>query len=302
MFRDSGNSRCWSCSNGRNSICENVLVELYGGEFLEYRRLLRGGEAEDMGLLHLEFEDDEDEFVDDSERVFVGWEWPPTAVDHEDPLFERGRAYLASRGINDDVIRKYDIRFSPGENRVLFPYVIDGELVGWQGRLCGSDRIVDTLTGITRTIPKALTKLQEGIQSHYVMFSQNLQKSAHAVLTEGPISGLKTDLCGGSVTTLGKGVTENQLKWVADRVKRVYLALDSDAGDDMTRAANFLMGRNIEVYLMRVPEHVIERLAKQNKKADLGDCTFEEAYGAFMVAQRWEPGQIAMSIDGELIF
>lgn len=298
---------CWYCSTTDNfqGACEYVLVALYGGAFAEYRRQLRGDEAPQMGLIHLEFDDpwgDDETFVDDRDPVFFGTDYPPTVVDREDHRFAIGRAYLASRGLDEAIIRKYDIRYSPADNRVLFPYVLGGEVVGWQGRLCGPNVIYDTLTGRKRELPKALTTIQEGIQNNYVMFAQNLVRSPHAILTEGPVSALKAELCGGNVCTLGKGVSESQLRFVAERVKRVYMALDADAGTDITRATNFLIGLGIEVYLMRVPPAVTARLKTQGKKADLGDCTFEEAKQAFDAAKEWVPGQMAISLGGELLF
>jgi hypothetical protein len=306
MYKESGNFKCWVCAeaDGFRGACEKALVAIYGGDYQDYAKVLRGGEVPDMGPLQLEFRDDDSEsdlFVDDREPVFNGWEWPPTAVDADDPRFAPGRSYLMGRGIGETIIRKYDIRYSPGENRVLFPYVINGELVGWQGRICGPNVLFDTITGRTREIPKALTKIQEGIQGNYVMFAQNLERSPHAVLTEGPITGLKAELCGGNVTTLGKGVTPAQLRWVASKVKRMYLALDPDAGEDIMRSGDFLAGLDIEAFLMRVPQHVTERLAKVGKKADFGDCTPEEVLKAFEDAERWRPGQLALSMGGELL-
>lgn len=302
MYKASGNFRCWSCeADGFKGAAEKALVALYGGNYEDYRRLLRGGEPETLGLLQLDFDDDDDLFVDES-ADFTGWEWSPMAVAADEPAFAPGRAYLLGRGIGDDIIKKYDIRYSPAEKRVLFPYVLGGELVGWQGRLIVPNVIVDSLTGKKRELPKALTTIQPGIQGNYVMFAANLDRSAHAVITEGPVSGLKTELCGGNVVSLGKGVTPSQLDFVAKRVGRVYLALDSDAGDDITRAANILLSMGTEVMLMRVPQQVIARQRALGKSADFGDCTPEEALQAFRDANCWRPGQAAISLGGELVF
>jgi hypothetical protein len=302
MYRSTGFFQCWVCAaDGFKGPCEKALVELYGGNLKDYQKILRDGGAETLGIINVNLDDDDDDLVvDDSERRFVGWEWSPSAVEFGDPLFERARIYLSSRGIDEVIIKKYGIRYLPGENRVLFPYVIDGELVGWQGRICGPNIIVDSLTGRVREIPKALTKIQDGIQSNYVMCSENLTRSPHAVIAEGPISCYKAELCGGNVCTLGKGVSKSQLKWITDRVKKVYLALDPDASTDISRIANYLTSQGIEVYLMLVPEHVTLRLEESGKKADFGDCTFEEVHYSFLRAKEWNPGQIVISVGSRL--
>ena len=300
-----GASKCWVCGDALRGYAEKALVALYGGEYAEYRKILRGEDNTPIGGLRLEFEDhwgDEDLYIDDSEAPVVGWEWPPTAVDSTEEAFEPGRQYLLGRGLNDAVIKKYGIRYMPGEKRVCFPYRVRGEVVGWQGRYILKTEYIDRISGRKRSIPKALTTLQPDIQNRYVMFAENLAHSAHAVISEGPITALKAELCGGNVCTLGKNVSDAQVKLIADRVGTVYLAADQDAGTDINALATRFIARGTEVRLMKIPEVVMKAWEGKDKQPDFGDCTFEQVREAFDAARIWLPGQFAMSLGGKLYF
>ena len=302
-----GRCICWRCGPALSGMAEKALVALYGGDFAEYRRQLRGEVDLPIGGIELEFEDhwgEEDLFVDTREPALVGYEWPPTAVDADDPAFEPGRKYLSGRGIDEAFIRKYGVHYMPGERRVCFPYVVRGEILGWQGRYCGETEVLDPISGRLRRIPKSITTVQPDVQDRYVMFADNLLRSRHAVVCEGPTTAAKAELCGGNVATLGKNVSQRQMDFIAKYVDTVYIAGDPDAGMEITRMANTFIAKGIAVYLMRVPPHVIKRVRDANPKAkaDFGDCTPEETLKAFHEARVWIPGQAAISLGGELIF
>jgi hypothetical protein len=287
---------CFVCaeSDRFKGRCEYALVELFGGSIGEYVHLLYGGDSTPIAHIELDLVDHfgENEAEFSVARQHIGYEWPFQFVDHTHKAFKKGQEYLASRGITMDIIQKYDIRYSPQDNRVIFPYVIDGELVGWQGRICGPTERIDSATGRTFTVPKALTTLQDDIQAHYVMFGDNLTTSAHCVLAEGPMDALKADLCGGNVASLGKGVTYSQLCFIADRVKRLYIALDPDAGPEIMRISKEAYALGLEVYLMVPPE----------ERDDFGDCTPEEALGAFKTAKRMHPNMLVVNLGSQLVF
>lgn len=286
--------RCWVCAEteGFKGKAQYALARLYGGLPRDYEPQLYGG-AQPIGHLpELELNDiwSDDEF-EEPEPELDGWEWPPSVIPIDHKKAERGLAYLEGRGLPADVCLRYGVHYNPHDNRVMFPFYVGKELVGWQGRICGPTERTDPATGRTFNIPKALTTMQEEVVGRYLMFG-NRVTAEHCVLTEGPISAMKADLCGGNVASLGKAVTPSQLKWIGTRVKRVYLGLDPDAARDIMRVVQQFTEYEVECYL----------LPPADGREDLGDCTFEEVLQEFNRARRIRPGQIISHYGGKLIF
>lgn len=69
------------------------------------------------------------------------------------------------------------------------------------------------------------------------MFADNLAGQDHVIVCEGPIDAIKCHLAGGAVATLGKVIGPHQLDIIKGaKVKKIYLALDLDAGDETAAA------------------------------------------------------------------
>lgn len=297
MYKSSGWFSCWVCKeSGFRGKPEFAFAELLGLRVGEIRESLYGPQAMGGGGLTIELADhfgdrESEEEVFWAEKTYQGFDWPPFYVDRTHHLFAKGRKYLYGRGIDEQTIEKYDIRYSTAQNRVVFPYVLDGQLVGWQARVCGSNVVKDADTGDDVQIPKTLTTLQDGVQTSRVMFANNLTTVDHCVLTEGPIDALKCELAGGNVAALGKGVSEAQIDWISNRVSKLYLALDIDAGAEMTRIKKQALSRGMQVYLMVPPPH----------REDFGDCTLQEAYQAFKNATLQKAGQLILTVGSRLV-
>lgn len=277
--KSDGVFRCWVCAETQNfkGSAEYALVALYGGSIQDYRKVLRGEDAplDRLQLLFADHWNEEDEAPIEIEPELVDWEWSPLTLGPDEEGFEPGRQYLASRGISETIIRKYGIRYSGWENRILFPFVVGGKLVGWQGRLCGPSEVYDAASGRTRRIPKALTTIQDGVQGRHFMFGDGLLGSEHVILCEGPIDALKADLCGGNVAALGKGVTERQMRSLAARVKKIFMALDPDAAEEMTRLM-CATAADVQFHLLPPPDGC----------KDLGEASPEAVLEAFHEAER----------------
>ncbi len=295
--KEDGRCRCWVCQHdGVDGRAEVAMVLLYGHSWSHWEAILRGGSTS-LGALNVEWHDhfgqEEDLIMPKPE--FYGWEWPPDVFPCASAEGSRGMAYLQSRGLAEAVVAAHGIRYRPRDNRVIFPFHLNGELVGWQARLCGPDVRTDSVTGKSYKIPKALTELQPGIPGNYVMFGDGLRTSMHCILAEGPMDALKAHLCGGYVAALGKGmVSQNQLKWIAARVSRLYIALDPDASQDILRIcrdASF----DMETYLLMPP-------GAGREKKDLGECTPEEVLEAFRKAPKINGNNMILSFGGELVF
>jgi hypothetical protein len=179
--------------------------------------------------------------------------------------------YLKNRGIGPEIIQKYNIKYAPAEQRVIFPVLVEGRLLGWQGRY------INKIEG--NTIPKIITS--KGLSGgQYFMFQDNIKNKDYAVLTEGPVDAIKADLCGGNIAAMGKGVSMGQIQTLLSyKLKRLYFGLDRDAATDTARIIKEIMNHSvesIEFYLIQPPAH----------RGDLGDCTPEEVLEQFKKAEK----------------
>jgi hypothetical protein len=183
-------------------------------------------------------------------------------------------SYLNGRGVSPALAVQYDIRFDLLGDRIVFPVIMNGKCYGWQGRTIKKDA-------------PASMKVRNNIgfkRAALVMFFDRLKGSDHAILSEGPVDAIKFHLAGGNVATMGKEVTPQQIELiVSSGVKKIYLALDEDAAEEMRELTNLLAGR-VDLFYIPVPKSVKERCKISGKKADFGECTFEECLWAFQNA------------------
>lgn len=187
---------------------------------------------------------------------FPDTDWNPLFVGPESKLFEPGRKYLIEkRGLTDQHIDIYNIKYNPSKRAVVFPIMYQGKIYGWQERGIDSD-LKHTLKGLPR--------------DRCVMFMDRLTDSPHAIITEGPVDALKCHRMGGNIATMGKIVSDRQLDLIKARVNRIYIALDPDAADMINLLCKKLNGEK-EVFIMTPPKG----------RKDFGECTEDEAQEAF---------------------
>lgn len=129
--------KCWSCGYGGDlqdlvmDIALHVRKHKLVGYDLKLAMQLTANEAEDMDINPEDIPDYDAPTV--SEELVFDAKWLasfPSVMKFEAPL-----AYLKSRNVTMDMVKQFDIRFDPTQNRVCFPfYNFKGELVGVQGR------------------------------------------------------------------------------------------------------------------------------------------------------------------------
>lgn len=296
-----GRMVCWVCKETDNfqGRPEWALKELYEFTLAELRKQLYGDyvSSEQTSELVLEFNDIWDE---NEEEVFAASIvptalcWPPDFLQLGDKHFSDGLSYLLKRGISEQLIKEYDIRYHPSERRVIFPVKIDGNLIGWQGRYIDSTTKFNEETSEIYEIPKILTSLSLRNQGgRYLMFQDRLKNSGHCVLTEGPVSSLHCDQLGGNVASMGKAVTGWQIETILQSgVEKIYLGLDPDAADETSRLVDQYSHYDVETYLLLPPVG----------KEDLGECTSEEVLEQFKRAPRLQRGTLFFSLGNQFIF
>lgn len=201
-------------------------------------------------------------------------EWPlQFTTDLELPESFEAVSYLSQRGIPIHVAKKYQISYYKDTRRIVFPIIQNGYCTGWQART------IDSLP------PSFKVRNNTGFQrASSVMFIDHVKPDSFVIIAEGPIDAIKFDICGNSVATMGKMVSEKQLELIlSKKPKRVFLALDDDAAEEMRKLQKIL---KVPVYKIDVPESCKIRCQLQNKKADFGECTFEECLEAFKNARK----------------
>lgn len=255
--RSDGRFVCWVCrdSEGFEGSPEWVFTELLGIPVPELRKRIYGDQIVTPALwLDVQLLDyfGEDEFVPEHLQI------PELDEVLPDPGFRElesssggpGLRYLMGRGVDIDTMAKYDIKYWPAKKSVVFPVMSRGRWLGWQTRYIGPK--VDE-EGNPIDVPKAVTSW--GLKKDRTfMLADNLQGTDHAVLCEGPIDGFKAELCGGNVVSLGKAVSDWQLRILKNSgIRKLYNALDPDAFKESQRVLKELV-TDIEVYDMRPPK------------------------------------------------
>lgn len=226
------------------------------------------------------YELEEDQSTADAPVAAVPW--PPNGlVSIGSEYFPEGRLYLESRGIPVDIAEKYGIMYGPDtsqiqpsamQRRVYIPIMRSKRCYGFQAR------------AIDKVSEKDRMRNNTGFRrDRLIMFEDNLAASRHVIICEGPFDALKFHKAGGAVATMGKVVTDKQLELINSyRPVRVYLALDDDAGEEIMALTRKF---TCQVYYVRVPDSAVARCAASGKKADFGECTFDECVLAIQNAE-----------------
>jgi hypothetical protein len=212
--------------------------------------------------------------VDEEQEYLQPIHWPEigteSAISNQEAF-----AYAQGRGIDTVMMAKYDMQFDPYSRRLQIPIKMQGICYGWQGR------------AIDPVEPKHKVRNNVGFnRGKLVMFTDNLINSEHCIVSEGPFDALKFELCGGNVATMGNVVTPEQLETIFSfPFKRFYVALDEDSPAEIRKLA---LASQVEAYIITVPQSAKDRCKALNKKADFGECTFEECLQAFKDAKPFD--------------
>jgi hypothetical protein len=305
MEQRNGRFKCMKCATGERfqGRPEFALAALATVPLRDVRNFLYGvsftGVAVEIDLEIADFFGEDDiidvDAVDIPTMAYPLEYWP---IDHKHA--QRGAEYLAGRGIGMEMAKKYHLRFSPQERRVIFPVELGTRLVGWQKRLVVPDAVWSPEEEKTFTAAKMLSS-KDVPTAHVVMFANRLVGYEHAVICEGPIDAIKADSCGGNVATMGKSIGAGQIKTIRDPerltreqisvlstsgIKRVYLALDPDAARETSRLVREFS--DLETYVMMPPRG----------RKDFGECSYQETYECFKNAKSASPGKTYISLVG----
>lgn len=307
MYKDSGGFVCYYCRvHGFKGRAEYALAELLGMHVGEIRKKIYGSDAPPtLDYLDIQLEDiwgEDEDSVPPPAKVILPQEtvWDPDFVGMENPqAFIKGARYLHGRGLTPKHVEAYEIKYSPIDQRVVFPVKVGGMLLGWQARFIGPTERWDAELERTVKVPKILTSQSLiGKGQRWLMFQDRLEGSDHCILTEGPVTAIKAHLCGGNVASMGKAVSVHQLEIIRRQCRKLYLALDPDAGEEITKLV-YEIYDDMEVYIMQPPQNFFDLDSADNEK-DLGDLTEEQVYEIFKAAKPEPRGRVYISLGGVL--
>lgn len=272
--KQDGRSICFHCQDDMKGWADRVLARVLNVPWQELAEVLYGVKATaGTGLFDVDIFDyyPEDFGLETDSEILdlpeVYWPWHAYTLEH--PMAEPGVEYLTRRGVSIPLAMRYDIRYLSQERRVGFPVTQEGRMVGYQAR---------TILADTKA-PKMLTVGKVGGKA--LMFDQNLNPD-YAILAEGPFDALKCCLLKGWVASMGKGVTEQQIRLILKHApKRLYLALDPDAASEVTRLIK-TAGQQTELY----------KLDPLPGYKDLGEMTPQEVEYAWENSRPIAPGQL----------
>jgi hypothetical protein len=254
-----------------------IKERLYGTQWVDT--------TQQIDLKIFDFITDEDEIDIELFEIIPEIKWKFDEIKINEKHAIRGLRYLESRGVPLDIALKYQIRYAPVRQRILFPVIVNGRLLGHQDRLIVENRVWN----------EELEEYKEGAKvvssdnlpnSRVPLFADNLIDSEHAIIAEGPFDGLKFSQIGGNIATMGKAVSKGQISFIRSKgVKRIYLALDRNAYNETNKLIQEFS--DLETYVIKVPDH----------RQDFGDCTFEECAQAFKTASRTFPGMLLLHFE-----
>ena len=282
-----GRFACWRCryTEGFQGAPEYALAALLDIPILIVKKALYGNLIEQAtAFIDIKADDfiDEDEVLEESIDNFTYIAWPNDFLELQYPAANRGVEYLKSRGITADIAKQYQIRYSPEKQALVFPILINNNLVGWQYRSILKE--LQVLNGTTINTYLKVWSSKDVPRDRVFMFEHRLHDSQQAILCEGPFDALKAHLCNGNICSMGKAVTQQQInRLLRSGIQRVYVALDPDAFDELTPIFD-KFNDSVEVFKVNIP--------LINSKPDLGALTLEQAKQCILAAQPLKRNQL----------
>ena len=233
---------CWVCNKGGYKI--GILLRKINAPNHLIKEVLQ--------LLndYISYETDQKETIHD---VSLPKEYKPLYIKSDDVIYRNAMHYLRKRGIGPKEILRYSIGYCDYgvySNRIIIPsYDEDGKLNYF----------------IARDIfPNSNMKYKNPPMSKdTVVFELFINWNEPIVLVEGSFDAIAVRK--NVIPLLGKFPSKSLVKkLVTKRVKKVYVALDTDAKKDSAKLVQFLMDSGIEAYLLSMNEKDPSELGFEN--------------------------------------
>ena len=219
---------CWVCGKKGKTIKGLFkLLKAPSDKFIELGKLVKtGSEVEEVIVQNV---------------VELPKEFIPFFPDDKTIKWKQAYYYLKSRGVTDDDIIKYNIGycgFGRYQNMVIIPsYDKDGILNYFTGRSFEKDPFIKYRN------PECSRDI--------IPFELFINWDSPLVLCEGPFDAMAIKR--NAIPLLGKNIQSNLLKRIVQStVKKIYIALDTDAIKQALKHCEYLLNQGKEVYLVEL--------------------------------------------------
>ena len=163
--------------------------------------------------------------------------------------------YLGSRGISDETVRKFGLRYHSSDDCIVIPIMMREKLIGYIRRNISTNPKYLNSSGLTR-------------DTIIYPFDQFESDNSTIFVCEGPFDAIKAHQLGltNTVCTLGGTISDNQCRLLGELGRRIVLVMDKD--DSGVRITENNTSKLIGKYGFWVDYTVAPGLAK-----DFGDAT-----------------------------
>ncbi len=220
--------QCWVCGKKGKTIKSLFkALKVSPDKFIELGKLVKtGSHVEDVIVENI---------------VELPKEFIPFFPDDKTIKWKQAYYYLKSRGITNDDIIKYNIgycTFGRYQNMIIIPsYDKDGTLNYFTGRSFEKDPFIKYRN------PECSRDI--------IPFELFINWDSPLVLCEGPFDAMAIKR--NAIPLLGKNIQSNLLKRIVQStVKKIYIALDTDAIKQALKHCEYLLNQGKEVYLVEL--------------------------------------------------
>ena len=220
--------QCWVCGKKGKTIRSLFKsLKVSPDKFIELGKLVKtGSHVEDVIVENI---------------IELPKEFIPLFPDDKTIKWKQAYYYLKSRGITNDDIIKYNIgycTFGRYQNMIIIPsYDKDGTLNYFTGRSFEQDPFIKYRN------PECSRDI--------IPFELFINWDSPLVLCEGPFDAMAIKR--NAIPLLGKNIQSNLLKRIVQStVKKIYIALDTDAIKQSLKHCEYLLNQGKEVYLVEL--------------------------------------------------
>ena len=220
---------CWACDKkGRKLRSLFKQIKASPEYFSQLKKLVKSGyEVEEIKI---------EEKILELPKEFKN------LIDSKNIISRHASAYLKRRNINKDDILKYNIgycEYGPYANRIVIPSY-------------NSKGILNYFTSRTFKEDTFQTYKNPDTSRNIIPFEMFINWDLPIILCEGPFDAIAIKR--NVIPLLGKNIQSNLMKkLVSSKVKKIYIALDTDAIKQALKFCEELLNEGKEVYLVELP-------------------------------------------------
>jgi len=220
---------CWACNKkGRKLRSLFKQIKASPEYFSQLKKLVKSGyEVEEIKI---------EEKILELPKEFKN------LINSKNIISRHASAYLKRRNINEDDILKYNIgycEYGPYADRIVIPSY-------------NSKGILNYFTSRTFKEDTFQTYKNPDTSRNIIPFEMFINWDLPIILCEGPFDAIAIKR--NVIPLLGKNIQSNLMKkLVSSKVKKIYIALDTDAIKQALKFCEELLNEGKEVYLVELP-------------------------------------------------